>query len=542
MSKIIFVSRLDKDCSLGAYLLCEIAQDLLKKYNDIQIMIIGGGTEYKKISEISQKINKKSNCKLIITTGAVTNPTSFFEKSSLFVGVSRAALEAMAHSLPVILLGNEGYLGLLNEDKLPIAQQSNFTCRNSSKKCDKKILFDEICRYFELEEKQKQHLADLSYHTIKKEYNSKKMAQNTLNIYNKALNHYRKAPIYPQIAICGYYGHGNLGDEAILCNILSKIRAKIPESKIYVLNSKHIIRNLYFLNKSDFFLFGGGSLLQNSTSNLSFFYYIAMIKAAHLLCKKRLMISNGIGPIKCNLFTETMFLNIIKNTLKSFDFISVRDTISQHFLKKLLPDKKIHLFPDPAFIGAEQINHKLTKHVNKKHFVYIPCKKAVLDSKISIKILAKSIENLSKHFSLTPVICVLNTNTDAKFSQKLTTLISGAKIIYPRSPKSISQSIKNAKFVISQRYHGSLFACKCNTPILSVSSDPKLHGLCKDLMLFPTQCINILINSNTLTTNISNLLEYHSKYEKIIYENLKSKTNLSNAIFENILKYFSEFS
>lgn len=542
MRKIIFVSRLDKDCSLGAYLLCEIAQDLLKKYNDIQIMIIGGGTEYKKIAEISQKINKKSNYKLIIATGAVTNPTSFFEKSSLFVGVSRAALEAMAHGLPVILLGNEGYLGLLNEDKLPIAQQSNFTCRNSSKKCDKKILFDEICHYFELSDRQKQHLADLSYQTIKNEYNSKKMAQNTLNVYNKALNHYRKSPIYPQIAICGYYGHGNLGDEAILDNVSSKIRTKLPDSKIYVLNSNNILKNLYYLSKSEFFLFGGGSLLQNSTSNLSFFYYITIIKVAHLLCKKSFMISNGIGPIRCNLFTETMFLNIIKNTLKSFDFISVRDTISQDFLKNLVPDIKIHLFPDPALIEAEQINHKLINQIDRKYFVYIPCKKSLVDSQISIEILARSIEKISKHFSLTPVICVLNTNTDAKFSQKLTTLISGAKIIYPRSPKSLSQSIKKAKFVISQRYHGSLFACKCNTPILSVSSDPKLHGLCKDFGLFPTQSINIFKNSNKLTTNISNLLEYHSKCEKIICENVKTKTNLSNAMFENILKYFSEFS
>ena len=67
--RIVFVSRLDKDCSLGAFLLCKIAPSLIKLYNEIEIYIVGGGEEYNKISSLAAKIKAKFNNKLIFATG-----------------------------------------------------------------------------------------------------------------------------------------------------------------------------------------------------------------------------------------------------------------------------------------------------------------------------------------------------------------------------------------------------------------------------------------------------------------------------------------
>ena len=65
MQKIVFVSRLDADCSLGAYALCKIALRLAEKYPDLEIIMVGGGTEFTKICEKSREINKKVNQRLI---------------------------------------------------------------------------------------------------------------------------------------------------------------------------------------------------------------------------------------------------------------------------------------------------------------------------------------------------------------------------------------------------------------------------------------------------------------------------------------------
>jgi glycosyltransferase involved in cell wall biosynthesis len=74
--KIIYMSRLDSDCALGAHLLIEIATKLKKRYNGIEILIIGGGSEYKCILEKANKINATAvNGKLIFMLGNMANPS-----------------------------------------------------------------------------------------------------------------------------------------------------------------------------------------------------------------------------------------------------------------------------------------------------------------------------------------------------------------------------------------------------------------------------------------------------------------------------------
>ena len=133
--KIVFVSRLDGDCALGARTLCRIATRLNEKYPDIEIIIVGGGDAYPEICAVASKINAKINRELIKVVGKATNPAIFYEnhdENTLFVGVSRAALEAIAHGVPAILLGDEGYLGLFDESKLAAARATNFTARRAS--------------------------------------------------------------------------------------------------------------------------------------------------------------------------------------------------------------------------------------------------------------------------------------------------------------------------------------------------------------------------------------------------------------------------
>ena len=202
MRKIIFVSRLDADCSLGASILCDISLKLHKKYPDLQILIIGGGEKYPEFRTRANKINEIINCKLIRVTGNVDSPSEYFEKNSLFVGVSRASLEAMAHGLPVVLLGNEGFLGLLDQTNLKKAEKTNFTCRKyrlcSNTQELRALLFDEICRYFELPEEKKQELSDFSYQIAKNKYSSQKTAEKTVEFYREVLNNYHKnSAFYP---------------------------------------------------------------------------------------------------------------------------------------------------------------------------------------------------------------------------------------------------------------------------------------------------------------------------------------------------------
>ncbi len=181
---VIFVSRLDGDCSLGARLLGEIAPRLDEKYAGIEIFIVGGGEKFGEIGKIARTTNEKINRKLIIAVGGVDDPSIFFGGASVFVGVSRAALEAMANSVPVILLGDEGYLGVLDSSVLGAARRTNLTCRGALR-ADADVLFADICRVLDMSENERRALGSFGRSVAERFYSAESMVRRTAKFYTE---------------------------------------------------------------------------------------------------------------------------------------------------------------------------------------------------------------------------------------------------------------------------------------------------------------------------------------------------------------------
>jgi polysaccharide pyruvyl transferase WcaK-like protein len=96
--------------------------------------------------------------------------------------------------------------------------------------------------------------------------------------------------------VCGAYGLGNSGDEAILRAILGEIREIDPDITIYVISKNpkitkmlHKVRAIHSINliafariarKSRLYINGGGSLIQDVTSRRSIWFYLYTIRAA----------------------------------------------------------------------------------------------------------------------------------------------------------------------------------------------------------------------------------------------------------------------
>lgn len=536
--KIIFASRLDDDCSLGAYTLCAIAPALARKYEDLEIMIIGGGTEYAKIKSCAQKINKNINLRLIILTGKVPNTADFLTKDALFVGVSRAALEAMAKGLAVILLGNEGYLGLLDAKKLPQAITTNFTCRASYAKNIKSALFHDICHYFEMSEAQHHELSSLSRKVVTDAYSAEKMTNDTLNVYRETIERYkRENPL--KIAVCGYYERGNFGDETILKVILDCIKNQNLYATARVITPKNLLLCLKNLYRADLFVFGGGSLLQNATSNFSLIFYLSIISVANLLCRRKIMLSNGIGPIVSRDKVHMLLTNALSFAVNTFDLISVRDSISQNKLKVLLPNRKIFLLPDPALIEFSQRIQSLKNSHNhlcdKDYFVFCPHARALENNNITAQVLAKTLEHLSKKYSAHPVIAVLNKTDDLSLAEMLQRNIKCACATIFTNQNDMASVFSGAKFVISQRYHGTLLAISCNTPTLSLSQDPKMYGLSRDFNIAAPITPKILANPTLTDEILKKALNYHKNHSSEIQSQTEILTKKAEKI-SSVLK------
>ena len=126
---ILFVSRLDNDCSRGARLLCEIAPALARRFPGVSITVAGEGDDFENVLALAKKANSRIGRECVSLVGKCTDMPALMAKHSLVVGVSRVALEAMAMEKQVVLFGNEGALGLFDDKKLDLAVNTNFTCR-----------------------------------------------------------------------------------------------------------------------------------------------------------------------------------------------------------------------------------------------------------------------------------------------------------------------------------------------------------------------------------------------------------------------------
>lgn len=118
---IVHVSRLEHNTSLVARVLIDYG----RLHEDEKIIIVGDGSELTNLKEHAKGLDN------IIFTGKVVDVTEYLNRAKIFVGISRAALEAMCYNIPVVLAGEYGYMGILEESKLDTAKFNNFTARNT---------------------------------------------------------------------------------------------------------------------------------------------------------------------------------------------------------------------------------------------------------------------------------------------------------------------------------------------------------------------------------------------------------------------------
>ena len=134
-ARVLFVSRLDGDCSTGAFLLCEVTARLAGR-NDLPLFTVtlaGGGSSFPEVSRAAERVNRALGRAVMSVVDPNRDPSShglsrLYREADIFVGVSLSAMEAAASGCAVILCGNEGYGGILSPDRTDLAA-GNFCCR-----------------------------------------------------------------------------------------------------------------------------------------------------------------------------------------------------------------------------------------------------------------------------------------------------------------------------------------------------------------------------------------------------------------------------
>ena len=162
-----------------------------------------------------------------------------------------------------------------------------------------------------------------------------------------------------KLLLTGYFGAGNLGDDAILEGFLEAIRGQghscvimsgKPQDAPRLYGSTAIDRRDLAafsreVKECDALVFPGGSIFQDVTSTRSVMYYYQLVRKAKSAGKKVIMLGQGIGPL------NTMIGRTLgKAAFKAADVLVVRDPDSVQTLSKLGVPNRAKLAADMAFL------------------------------------------------------------------------------------------------------------------------------------------------------------------------------------------------
>ena len=186
-NNIVYVSRMDESRSLVAHHLIKAVEILDDIVDDITALIVGDGDDFDNVKKEADELNEKLGRDAIKLAGARIDIAELISPAKLFVGVSRAALEAMAEAKPSIVAGNEGYMGLFVEKKLNNALATNFCCRGCESSTPEKLAQD-IGAFFGLSDEEKDKIAKFSKQTVLEHYSVKRMTDDAEKVYKSVLN------------------------------------------------------------------------------------------------------------------------------------------------------------------------------------------------------------------------------------------------------------------------------------------------------------------------------------------------------------------
>ena len=322
------------------------------------------------------------------------------------------------------------------------------------------------------------------------------MAKDYLGCYAKlgpSASHRRS-----DVLFCGYYGYGNIGDEASLECIVGAIFAECPSVRMTVLSAnpdtfgkKLGIRAfsrmspftvLREISRTNVLVFGGGTLLQDKTSMRSLRYYAWILRAAARRGKKIYVYANGVGPL-----IKSGSRKAVRRALAGADYISVRENSSADALTAagVSPDK-IRISADPVFLmekpdGAEIAAVREKVGISGEYFAVslrdFAGRGGDFDGRIS-----RAVRDIAAEHGLTPVFAVMQDGEDRELNTQICAMSGDGALTAPvLSAREMTALFAGARFTLGMRLHSVILSAAVGTGAVALSYDPKVDALCEYL-------------------------------------------------------------
>lgn len=529
--RIVYMSRLNDDVCKPLFRLLDFFEEIEKDFPGLELMVIGDGNSYDKIAAKAKEINIRLSRTAVALTGAIVDVPRYIAAADIGIGVGRAILECMSMGKPVIVAGEEGYIGILDHNTLDVAIETNFTCRHRMDIHDDQFKND-LFSLLNMSNEQRLTLGAYGRSIIKEKYSLESMVKDNLALYDMVSGGEKF-----DCTILGYYGFKNSGDDALLYAMVNSLREINPEININVLsfNPRETAR-LYKVNSvsrynlaasrraiknSELFILGGGSLIQDVTSTKSIIYYLWMVNRALRMKTPVMLYANGIGPIN-----KPANRRRARKILNRVNLITLRDPASFAELKKLgINRPEAVVTADPVF-AAEMRNPENAEHLLKdaglaegEKFAIFSVRKWQDSSEDFDETFAAMADYVAEKHGLTPVFLPLHYPYDASLSRSIIKKMKNrALFISGRTDIPTTLSIVDkSSFSVSVRLHMLIYAALAGAPSVGIAYDPKVAG-------FQESIGQPFINPSDFKAG---------SYEKLIDEQLENSQEISKKILES---------
>lgn len=319
-------------------------------------------------------------------------------------------------------------------------------------------------------------------------------------VYEKLCKQFAKKKTY-DIALAGYYGFGNFGDDLILHTLIQQLRQRRPEISIVALTRDPVgtmekfdvdcvhrfkpLPLLKTLRRSKCYACGGGTLLTDASSRRSLWYYGYMLLLAKKMGLTTMLLANGIGPL-----AHPKSQKLVGKALKRTDFISLRDRESMALASKLGVGERTIFTSDLAVLFAPRKQAELrrqqlivTENIAPEGYFVVcvrPWENSAQDLAQSV---AASCDETARKTGLTPVILPVQPEMDMDISRQVAKAMQGPRVLIDRESTDVHllyAFIAQSKFCVSMRLHPLICAFAAGRPALGLSYDQKVPAFLTD--------------------------------------------------------------
>ena len=309
-----------------------------------------------------------------------------------------------------------------------------------------------------------------------------------------------------RVAVSGYYGCGNAGDEAVLAGIREAFVRQADSRVRLVVFSQNPAATLEMhglpavermsltalrstLKQSDLLISGGGSLLQDTTSMRSLLYYLWVVRLAYAHRVPVMFYAQGLGP-----FRRPLSRALVRLVANRADYITVRDEPSLRLLNTLgVRRPPVEQTADPAFAlspAAPEAVDALFRAENlprDEPLIGVALRPWGGSGESPVDSYAQLLLDLHRRTGQRVVLLPMQTPGDVVFSETVAALTRDPtafpviRNVYP--PAVLLGLVARMQAVVAMRLHTLIFAARAAVPPFALSYDPKVENLMRGLDL-----------------------------------------------------------